>query len=347
MRGVFVCGLGAVSPAGWNVASLRQVLQDETPVPSQQLARPDGAKPLQARLVPAPLSRPAFLAHPRLRRASPITQYAASAALEALRQVPGTSQPARPLGLVVCLQSGCVQYSSRFFEETLRDPATASPLVFPETVFAAPASHIATLLENVTVASTLVGDPACFLQAIALAVDWLQGQRIHACLVVGAEENHWLRADALSHFQHSAMMSCGAGALCLSLDSAFSLGVELCRITDAHTFSANMTRAAAAMAMRMQLPPGAPGELLCDSQDDSPRVDAPERAAWSDWPGRRLSLKPLLGEGLMAAAAWQCVMACDAVATRTAPAATVSIVGCNQQAIGARFVASQQIHAPV
>ena len=99
--------------------------------------------------------------------------------------------------------------------------------------------------------------------------------------------------------------------------------------------------------MRSQLPPGTPDELLCDGQDDSPRVDTPERAAWRDWPGRRLSLKPFLGEGLMAAAAWQCVTACDAVATQTVSAATVSLVGCNQQAIGARFVASQAIQPPV
>jgi len=231
-----------------------------------------------------------------------------------------------------------VQYSSRFFEETLRDAITASPLIFPETVFAAPASHVAALLERVTLTSTLVGDPACFLQGLALAVDWLQGQPIDACLVVGAEENHWLRGDALWHFQHSSVMSSGSGALCLALNPAWSLGVELNAITDAHTFSANLTRTRAALAMRAQLPPGKPDELLCDSQDDSPRIDAPERAAWHDWPGRRLSLKPILGEGLMAAAAWQCVAACDEVARSAAPAASVSVVGCNQQAIGARFV---------
>ena len=101
-------------------------------------------------------------------------------------------------------------------------------------------------------------------------------------------------------------------------------------------------RNAAARAMCAQLPPGTPAELLCDSRDDSPRLDAAEQAAWEDWPGRRVSLKQLLGEGLMAAAAWQCVAACDAVARGDAPAAVVSLVGCNQQAIGARFVATRQ-----
>jgi hypothetical protein len=40
----------------------------------------------------------------------------------------------------------------------------------------------------------------------------------------------------------------------------------------------------------------------------------------------------------MAAAAWQCVLACDAVAGGKFAAANVSLVGSNQQAIGARFI---------
>ena len=69
--------------------------------------------------------------------------------------------------------------------------------------------------------------------------------------------------------------------------------------------------------MRQQLGPTAPGELLCDGIGDSPRADTPELAAWSDWAGPRVSPKRILGEGLMAAAAWQCVAACDAVASRS------------------------------
>ena len=77
--------------------------------------------------------------------------------------------------------------------------------------------------------------------------------------------------------------------------------------------------------------------LLCDGLGDSPRADAPEIAAWQDWPGARLSPKKILGEGLMAAAAWQCVAACDAIATGQFSAVNVSLVGANQQAIGVRF----------
>jgi hypothetical protein len=341
MSRVFVCGLGAVSPAGWDVPAMREALEKGMPLPAQHLERPGWENPLRMRLVPSPVPRPGFLTHPRLRRSSPITHYAASSALEAMASLPASANGPRRLGIVMCLQSGCVSYSHRFFQETLNDPATSSPLLFPETVFAAPASHIAGLLTNVPLVYTLIGDPACFLQGTALGIQWLEENRVDACLVIGAEENCWLLADALWHFEHSAVLSSGAGAVCLSLDPALSLGVELGLITDAHTYAARKSRALAARAMREQLPPNSPAELLCDGVGDSPRADAPELAAWRDWSGPRVSPKRILGEGLMAAAAWQCVAACDAVAGRRFAAANLSLAGCNQQAVGARFVRAE------
>jgi 3-oxoacyl-(acyl-carrier-protein) synthase len=339
MRKIFVAGIGAVSPAGWNVAALRAALGKNEPLPVQTMARPGWEKPLRVRLVPNPPVRPEFLAHPRLRRTSPITHYAAAAALEAvagLRANPATKN--LRMGIVVCLQSGCVQYSCRFYDETLKNPATASPLVFPETVYAAPASHVAALLENVVLAYSLVGDPSAFLQGVALGAEWLAENRVDACLVIGAEETNWIIADALRLLDRPAIVAAGAGALCLCREPKFSAGIELAAITDAHTFSARLNRLQAAHAMRHQLGKNSTGELLCDGIGDNPRTDAAERAAWNDWTNARISPKQILGEGLMAAAAWQCVAACDAVAEKKFVAVSVSMVGSNQQAIGARFV---------
>jgi hypothetical protein len=338
---VFVCGLGAVSPAGWNVAALRQALEKSRPLAIQRLQRPGWGKPLRARLVPDPAPQPVFLAHPRLRRTSPITDYAVAAALEAAGGWRANLERIRQLGLVVCLQSGCVRHSCRFFDEALKDPSTASPLLFPDTVFAAPASHVAALLENTPLVYTLMGDPASFLLGLSVGVQWLEENRVDACLVIGAEETNWLIADALRHFARSAVISGGAGAVCLSLEPALSLGVELSLITDAHTYTKRKSRTRAAQAMREQLPPGSPAELLCDGLGNSPRADAPELAAWRDWIGPRLSPKRILGEGLMAAAAWQCVAACDAVASGRFSAADVSLVGGSQQAVGARFIRAE------
>ena len=336
MNKIFVSGYGAVSPAGWSVAEMQKVLADGNPVAIQPLERPGWEKPLRMRAVPPPATKPLFLAHPRLRRSSPITHYAAAAMLEAVKNLP--PDPARRMGLVVCLQSGCVQYTYRFFDEALADPATASPLLFPETVFAAPASHLAALLENTPLVSTIIGDPATFAQGLALGADWLLQNRVDVVIIVGTEEINWMRADALWHLEHAAIISGGAGAVALCYDINLSAGLELAAVTKPQSYSARKSRAQAARTMRVEICP-VESELLCDGLGDSPRADGPEIDAWQDWSGARLSPKKILGEGLMAAAAWQCVAACAAVAEGKFPSAIASLVGCNQQAMGVRFQA--------
>jgi hypothetical protein len=342
MSRIFVAGIGAVSPAGWNVAALRAALKKNEPLPVQTLARPGWEKSLNVRQVPAPATRLEFLAHPRLRRSSPITHYAASASLEALAGLRANPDAKNfRLGVIACLQSGCVQYSCRFYDEALKNPATASPLVFPETVHAAPTSHVAALLENVALAQTLVGDPSIFLQGLALGAQWLAENRVDAALIFGADETNWIIADAFAHLDRRAIATAGAGAVCLCRDENFSIGVELAAITDAHVFSARQNRTQAAQSVRAQLGNISSAELLFDGLGVSPRADAAEQLAFADCTNPRVSPKKIFGEGMMAAAAWQCVAACDAVAEKKSASASVSLVGSNQQAIGARFVRAE------
>lgn len=378
---IFIHGIGAVSPAGWGVMPLREALAKGEPLPTKELARPGWAHPLRVRPAPTPAARPNFLSHARLRRASPLTQYAVAAALEALGDDAALAgNGTLRLGIILCVMTGCVNYSRRFYDETLNDPATASPLVFPETVFNAPASHLAALLGTTAINYTLVGDPGTFLQGLALGADWLLDDRVNACLVIGAEEIDWLTADAYRLFARKIVLSDGAGALYLrrseqpaptpsqegsrhseasgrfpsregsGVDLAASMAmaeigatttVRLHSVTEAHLFLQGQTRAEAAQGMRAELPDGKAEFLLCDGTQGLRNLDAAELAAWNDWPGARLSPKKILGEGLAAAAAWQCVAAADALRQDQHPAATVSVVGCNQQAIGAHFVISK------
>src|SRR4029079_3700582 len=118
------------------------------------------------------------------------TRYAVVAAVEALGADAAPERTGR-LGLILCVMSGGVPYSRRVFDEVLKDPPSASPLVFPETVFNAPSSHLATLLGTTAINYTLVGDPGAYLQGVALGADWLQRGRVDGCLVVGAEEIDW------------------------------------------------------------------------------------------------------------------------------------------------------------
>jgi len=182
-----------------------------------------------------------------------------------------------------------------------------------------------------------VGDPGTFLQGVALAADWLTGGRVDGCLVVGAEELDWLVAQAFDLFDPEAKVSEGAGALYLGREAAATGAVELQAVTDSHLFSNKPSRASAALKARSQAGAGKPKSLLCDGTQAVPRLDQDETAAWSDWTGGRLSPKRICGEAFMAAAAWQCVSAVDALSRGLYETAEVCVVGCNQQAIGARF----------
>ena len=336
-----------MSPAGWGLPAMRAAIEAATPLPTAPLEYPGVERQFRFRGVPAPQQRPAFLAHPRLRRTSPITQYAAAAALEAADSLVSSTPPTR-FGLIFCLQSGPVQYATRFFDEVIKDPATASPLLFPETVFSAPASHIAALLETVSIAYTVVGDPSAFLEGLAMGASWLEEGRVDACVVVGAEEFNWLQAQAVWHFDHHAILGAGAGAICMRLvpDHSPKLDpdvnhpayfAELELITEPATYCESGGLATAARHMRAQFPVAGSTEILIDGLGGTVLPGKAERAAWQDWPGARLSPKHILGEGLMAASAWQCVLAAEAVRTRHHSAACVSVIGFNKQAMGARF----------
>jgi hypothetical protein len=338
MSRVFVNGLGAVSPAGWGITALRDAVAKGTALPTKALTRPGWEKPLAIRQVPPANPRPAFLAHPRLRRTSPISQYVVGAALEALGADAGlVSEGKLRLGLILCVMCGCVNYSRRFYDEALREPATASPLVFPETVFNAPASHIATLLGTPAINYTLVGDPGTYLQGVALAAQWLAADTVDACIVVGAEECDWLSSDAFHLFSKQLVLTDGAGALYLRREISSSTLAELKSITDPQLFHSAKERAAAVRQVRDQFPSPAGKPILCDSLLNVSRLDDAEKAAWHDWSAPRLSPKSILGEGLLAASGWQCVVAIDAIAQGSYTDAIVNIVGCNQQAIAAQF----------
>ena len=333
MSRIFVHGQGAVSPAGWGVPALRAALDQGRPLPVQSLARPGWDHPLTVRLVPPPLERPAFLAHPRLRRASPVTHYTVAAALEAIGADASLfGAGGLRLGIVTGTLTGGISYSRRFYEEVLQNPATASPMIFPETVFNSSASHLAACLGSSAISYALVGDAGTFLQGLAVAAGWLENGLAEACVVIGAEETDWTAADALRLFDRRAVHASGAGALYLKTQPTSSSAVELTAVTDSFAATRAPGRLEAARKMRAQLPAGAPDEWLCANERHHP--------AWNDWTGRVLAPTEILGEAFAASAAWQCVAACAAIQTARCAASNVSVTGASSQAIAARFVKS-------
>jgi len=203
------------------------------------------------------------LSHARLRRTSPIAQYAVAAALEAIgSDAAAHANGSHRLGIIYCAMTGCVKYSQRFYDETLREPSTASPLIFPETVFNAPASHLGAVLGATAINYTLVGDPGTFLQGLALAADWLLAGRVERCVVIGAEELDWLVAEAFCLFERRVIMSEGAGALYLAREAGEEGALELHAITEPQLFLPEQPRHLAAVRVRNELNGEGAGELL-------------------------------------------------------------------------------------
>lgn len=337
MSNVWIQGVGVVSPAGWGVGPFRRALANGVPLPVQPVSRPGWTRELEARRVPAPESKPAFLSHPRLRRTSPISHYAVSAALEALGSDAELVRSGRcRLGIVLCVMSGCVNYSRRFYDETLRDPATASPLVFPETVFNAPSSHLAALLGTTAINYTLVGDPGTFLLGVVTAVDWLRQGIVDGCLILGAEELDWLTADAFRLFTRSVTVADGAGALYLRQGEGAG-GVRLGAISDARLFTDARSRAAAVEAAMKEVGEYDPKAVLVDGVQNVPLLDRAEVSSSGNWAETRISPRRVFGEGLMAAAAWQCIAAVDALADGSRKRSVVLLSGLNEHVMWAGF----------
>src|SRR5213082_3141806 len=192
-----IAGMGWVTPLGNGVDAVweRLLRGDEasaTPISEQFADR-------SYSVFRVPESAVTGLAHPRLRRASVISRFAATAGLEALQAaaVKVDSQNAERIALIFAISNGGVIYTKRFYRDVVEAGAqSASPLLFPETVFNAPASHLAAILGIAGASYTLVGDGAVGALAIKMASDLLDNEAFDFCLVVGAEEADWLLCDA-------------------------------------------------------------------------------------------------------------------------------------------------------
>ena len=163
----------------------------------------------------------------------------------------------------------------------------ASPLLFPETVFNAPASHLAAFLGVNGTGYTLVGDEGTFLQGLAVAADWLVNDRVDGVVVVGMEEMDWAVTEAMNLFQRNTIHSAGAGAIYLRKEKPPEICAELAGITDSFLFTQNQNRTEAARKMRQQLPPCRPEELLCVSSQANLRVSRAGKS-WHGVTGRAI-----------------------------------------------------------
>ncbi len=331
--GLVISGIGAVSPAGWGVPALMASLATGDALPTSEIERPleDGVVRTQVLKVPSdPTAMPKFA---RLRRTSPISKFAAAAVAEALGpdRIAASVAGDLRIGVIFTLTNGCVNYSNRFFGEALANPSIASPILFPETVFNAPSSHISAMIGGRSPNDTLVTDGAGFFSGMDLAAEWLMRGDVDGCLVVASEEIDWLSAEALLLYSRHYVPSEGAAAVYLERGDG---PVRLLKLPDPIPFSA-VSRTQAARNLREILRGGDEGtSLLVDGTIGIPRIDRAESGAWQDWTGDRLSPRRILGESMGASAALQVVVAAASIRSGTVQQAVATALGGNQQAGG-------------
>lgn len=333
MTRISITGTGAVSAAGWGVDAMMAALESGTRPEASSLSRErKHGEPVLTPVLKAPAAPPTLPKSPRLRRVSPISKFAVAAAVEAL----GPDRIARiaagelRLGVICTLLNGCVNYSNRFFGEVLADPAVASPILFPETVFNAPSSHLSALFGSTAPNDTLLGDGAEIFTALEIATEWLLRGDCDAVLVTASEELDWLSAEALGLYSRQAIPSEGAAALLLEIGEG---GPQLVSLSDPVPLLPGTDRSDA--LRRACDATGAEDDgstLLSDSRTGVARFDRAEDQAYAAWSGPRLSPKQILGESFAAAAGLQLVAAVESLKGGKADRALVAVLGGNEQA---------------
>ena len=229
-----IAGMGWVTPLGNGVDPVWDRLLHGDEASATAISEQFGKRFYRAFRVPE--SALSGLAHPRLRRASVISRFAAAAGLEALQAagVKIDSQNAQRIALIFAISNGGVIYTKRFYRDVIETGAqSASPLLFPETVFNAPASHLAAILGVTGTTYTLVGDGAVGLSAIKMSEDVMTDESLDYCLIVGTEEVDWLLCDAYCRWRllraappiepfntqkRGMILSEGAGAILVARD---------------------------------------------------------------------------------------------------------------------------------
>jgi hypothetical protein len=313
MNRVQVLGCGVVSPAGWGIEAFRAALENGSGLKAVEEQGADG-QVWRMRRVPARKDRPPWMLNPRMRRSGLITQYAMAAAWEALGGE-GGREGWEGLGVICCVMGGSVVYSRRFYAEVLVDPSTASPLLFPETVFNAPASHVGAVLGAGGRNDTLVGDQSMFVAALVQAADWMRRGAVRSCLVIGAEEADWTTAEAGRVFRRESVSGEGAAAIWLGPGPG---SIELRRVTEGEMYLRGTSRTEAMARVRAEL--GVP--------EGTPVFGSGGVVGVRD-------VEAVLGDGRGALGGWACVAAADAVGTGGCSEAGVCVAGSNQQVIGA------------
>ena len=343
-----LAGMGWVTPLGCNLSEVWQrIVQGEHPA-AETITSAVHPRSYPVFRVAADQCTPP--PHPRLRRSSAISRFAAAAGFAALKNagLELDAAAAERTAIIFAISNGGVIYTKRFYHEVVESGAqAASPLLFPETVFNAPASHLAAILGIAGASYTIVGDGAVGILAIKMAEDLMENPALDRCLVVAAEEADWLLCDAYSRWRllkkeppievfaahpRGTILSEGAGAILIERGDG---EIALEQVAAGCNFRRQSEAAKCVDSVFAQL--AARDEDLIVASANGTFVDTAERSAIErHCPEAKLYAPKLsLGESVGASGIWQVIAAAMALQTaQNSRRALVSACGLNQQVAG-------------
>ena len=330
---IFVQGVGAVTPLGPTARETWKQLCEGQQAPRKIMPSRLGNRDYYWCPIPAKFVSEAAR-YPRLRRSSTVSLLGAAAGFGAFADAGLKPAPEikERTAIVFAICSGGVVYTRRLYHEIVTQGANAaSPVLFPETVYNAAASHLAALLGIDERCYTLVGDSSVGLSALHFATELLSMEPdLDRCLVVGAEEADWLLADAFASWRMATtkdffevygssggtIFADGAAAVLLGRTGSISLSGS----SAGQPFFNRRERAAVAVEFFERLCPEAEPDLIISSANGT-FADDVERIVFTRlFPSVPVyAPKPAVGEALGASALLQVALACLALRYRQIP----------------------------
>lgn len=357
----FISGIGLVTPFGADLDHIWSCLLTAEPPVAESLTTSLSDRTFPYLPVPRDTIRK-FERHPRLRRSSEISHFAVVAGLNAMTDAGiDPKSPPPNSGVVFAISSGGVRYTRRFFDGLVQEgSAAASPLLFPETVYNAPASHLAALLGFDGISYTVVGDSSVGISAVAMGIDLIETDQLDYCVVVGAEEADWILCQAFKSWrafrpsdrlrafgparERSTVFSEGAGAIVLSRKGP----VQIKKIQTGLPFFRQSEAKFALGAVFEDLAAGETISGIIASANGTALDDAEHQVLDALFPGAPIyPVKEMFGESLGASAIQQMVTGVLTLRKQKFPNAEVkprsiliSALGYNAQAAGAILAAT-------
>jgi Beta-ketoacyl synthase, N-terminal domain len=334
-----IAGMGWVTPWGRDLRSTWSAIHKNNQAKPEFLTSPVDGRRIPILRVPNDSVKDTATV-PRLRRSSIISHLAVSASVDAVASARIGPEELKRTALVFASSDGGVVYTRKFFAEIVeRGEGAGSPLLFPETVYNAPASHIAARLGLECEVVTLVGDAAAGLSAVQTACELIAAGEAESCVVAAAQELDWITCEAYSRW---GLIQDGSNSACVFSEGAAAIVLtgkpNGCRISATHpgySYSIEAEAEKKFETMLTELLQRSPVDLLVSCASGT-RFDLPERKCIGKYlpSARILTPKSVLGESFACSTLQQIITGVLALEESGGGNALVVTTGYNRQVAG-------------